>query len=181
MHNCIFTAIIALHKLTKGKTNMNKRTISFAAMIISALIFICGLLVIFGAFGGSTSTNYGAPYSYDAGYATFGTDFYTYVSNNASEAASASRTAANNLDDIATLLKSVCGIALMGFGLLSLCRNTIVWLETKATAAAPAPAAEEAAAEIPVVEAPAQGFCKNCGNTLKPGQVFCGNCGTPIN
>ena len=172
---------------------MNKRTISFAAMIISALIFLCGLLIIFGAFGGRTNAAHSAPYSYDSGYATFGTDFYTYVSNNAEEAASASRTAANNLDDIAALLKSFCGIILMGFGLLSLCRNTIVWLETKTDCTAPTKempnASEPVECDIPYAsvtppvsadEEPTVLFCKNCGNTLKPGQVFCGNCGTPI-
>ncbi|MBQ8831110.1 MAG: zinc ribbon domain-containing protein [Oscillospiraceae bacterium] len=175
---------------------MNKRTISFIAMIISALMFLCGLLVIFGAFGGNTNNASSAPYSYDSGYATFGTDFYTYVSNNAEEAASASRTAANNLDKIGSLLKSFCGIMLMGFGLLNLCRNTIVWLETKpdGTAPAQAPKASEPApnpseCDIPYasVTPPAEEdneptvlFCRNCGNTLKPGQAFCGNCGTPV-
>lgn len=174
---------------------MNKRTISFVAMIVSALIFLCGLLIIFGAFGGNTNNAYGASYTYDSGYAIFGSDFYTYVSNNAGEAASASRVAANNLDKIATLLKSFCGIALMGFGLLSLCRYTMIWLETKADSAAPAqaPAAstapETCECDVPyaginppgfVDDEPTVLFCKNCGNTLKPGQVFCGNCGTPI-
>ena len=171
---------------------MNKKTISLVAMIVSALIFLCGLLVIFGAFGGNTSYASGT-YLYDSGYAAFGTDFYTYVSNNAAEAATGARTAANNLDKMADLMKAFCGIVLMGFGLLSLCRNAITWIEAKAEgtvyAAAPAPAAPAyetpgapayEASCAPVAEEPTVLFCKNCGNTLKPGQVFCGNCGTSI-
>ena len=59
------------------------------------------------------------PYPKD--YIEFGADFYTYVNNNAAEAAIAARTVASNLDSIADVIKSACGIFLIGFGLLSLC------------------------------------------------------------
>lgn len=49
--------------------------------------------------------------------------------NNSAEAASGARTAAYNLEDIALLLKNVCGIFLIGFGLLSLCHFTMLELD----------------------------------------------------
>ena len=89
--------------------------------IICLLLVACGLLVMVGVLGGDTSSPGSAGYMYDSGYASFGADFYTYVSNNAAEAASGARTAAYNLQDIAVLLKNVCGIFLMGFGLIGFC------------------------------------------------------------
>lgn len=121
---------------------MNKKTISLIAMIVSILVVFFGFLTLVGAMGGDTSTSGGSfdsgSYLYDSGYAEFGADFYTYVSNNAAaaadaaeSAASAARTVAANLDDIATLLKSFCGIFLMGFGLVNLCRFAMIWNEAK--------------------------------------------------
>ena len=126
---------------------MNKKTVSLVAMILSALIVFFGILVLAGAMGGDTSYA-GSSYLYDSGYAEFGADFYTYVSNNAAEAASASRTVASNLGEIAALLKNVCGIFLMGFGLLGLCHFAMLWLEEKK--------AEEAVATPEIVEEPVQ-------------------------
>jgi len=100
---------------------VSKKTFATVGMIIGVLIAFCGILTIAGALGGDTSYPSGAPYSYDSGYATFGGDFYTYASNNAAEAASAARTTASNLEDIAELLKNVCGVFLMGFGMMGFC------------------------------------------------------------
>jgi hypothetical protein len=128
---------------------MNKKTISLVAMIVSAVVFFFGFLVMVGAIGGDTGLASGAPYSYDSGYAEFGADFYTYVSNNAGEAATAARTVASNLHEIASLLKGTLGIFLMGFGLMNLCRFALVWLDEKNAAV---PAAVECAEEPAVVE-----------------------------
>lgn len=141
---------------------MNKKTLSLVAMIVSILIVFFGILVMAGAMGGDTTVANGSynssSYLYDSGYAEFGADFYTYVSNNAAaaadaaeSAASAARTVASNLDDIAALLKSACGIFLMGFGLLSLCHFGMIWLGEKKEEA------EQEPVEAPEVEAePAQ-------------------------
>ena len=138
-----------------------KKTYSIIAMVVSVLIVLFGVLTLAGALGGDTSYPSSAPWSYDTGYATFGGDFYTYVSNNAGEAASASRTAASNLDEIATLLKSFCGISLSGFGLLSFCFFGTILAEEKrrealnlqfAAKAAAEQAEEETAAEEAVCE-----------------------------
>ena len=104
---------------------MNKKKFAKVAMIVSLVLVFFGFLMLCGAMGGNTSSAYSS-YTYDSGYASFGADFYTYVSNNAAEAASASRTAANNLDDIATLLKGFGGIFLMGYGLLNFCNYGMI-------------------------------------------------------
>lgn len=147
---------------------MNKKTVSLIAMIVSALIVFFGLLVLAGAMGGDTGiasgSSSGLGYLYDGGYAEFGADFYTYVSNNAAaaadaaaEAASAAAKVASNLDEIATLLKSACGIFLMGFGLLSLCHFSMVWIDEKKNEVEAAPAVECAPVEeAPAEEAPAE-------------------------
>jgi len=145
---------------------MKKKTLALIGMITGGLLFLCGLLVMLGAFGGDTGYASSAGYLYDSGYATFGADFYNYVSNNAAEAASASRTAANNLDDIASLLKNVCGVFLMGIGLMAACSFAMIYFGCKAQEAAAAayqpmyapvyaPAPAPVAPEAPAPYAPA--------------------------
>lgn len=109
------------------KNALTKKNLSLAAMIISVLISLSGFLIIIGAFGGDTS-NANSSILYDSGLTKFGADFYTYVNNNAAEAAIAARTVASNLDSIADVIKSACGIFLIGFGLLSLCCFTMIWI-----------------------------------------------------
>lgn len=134
--------VIGLKRILKGIFAMNKKTISLVAMIVSVLVAFFGFLTLVGAMGGDTdiaSASFDSgSFLYDNGYAEFGADFYTYVSNNAAaaadaaeSAASAARTVASNLNDIATLLKSFCGIFLMGFGLVNLCRFAMIWKEEK--------------------------------------------------
>ena len=117
---------------------MNKKTYATIGMIVSVLIVLMGILVISGAFGGNGDSPSSAPSYYDSGYASFGGDFYTYVNNNAGEAASAARTTARNVDYLSTLLKNACGIFLMGFGLMGACAFGIVRCSFCACAEAPA-------------------------------------------
>lgn len=109
------------------KNALTKKNISLAAMIISVLIALSGFMIIVGAFGGDTS-HANSSVLYDSGLTKFGADFYTYVNNNAAEAAIAARTVASNLDSIADVIKSACGIFLIGFGLLSLCCFAMIWI-----------------------------------------------------
>ena len=98
-----------------------------------------------------------APTKYDSGYATFGGDAYTYMANNAAEAASAARTVAGNQQDIFGLMQTVSGILLIGFGLLGFCHfgalkaaaPMVAPMPTPAPVAAPAPMAREAGYEAP--------------------------------
>ena len=110
---------------------LNKKNFSLVGMGISILVVLFGILIMAGAMGGNASYSSGS-YLYDSGYASFGADFYTYVSNNAAEAASASRTAASNLVSIAKLLKNVCGIFLMGFGTMGFCLFGMAFVDAKA-------------------------------------------------
>ncbi len=130
---------------------MNKKLVSFIAMIVSLALVFVGFLALVGALGGKTNYASSSGYQYDSGYAEFGADFYTYVSNNAAEAASATRTIASNQRAIAKLVKNIAGFCMMGAGLLSLCHFTLVWLDEKKKAtvapqvvvSTPAPVAEE--------------------------------------
>ena len=129
---------------------LTKKNISLIAMIISSLTSLFGLLTLFGAMGGDTGYA-NSSILYDSGLTKFGADFYTYVNNNAAEAAMAARTVASNLDSIADLMKSVCGIFFIVFGLLSLCYFTMIWIKENEKAAAPvceAPIAPQANVEV---------------------------------
>ncbi len=90
-------------------------------IIVSLLITLFGVLLLSGLLTDSPSSASGASYLYDSGYASFGADFYTYVSNNAAEAASAARTIAGNQRDIFVLIRTASGIFVIGFGLLGFC------------------------------------------------------------
>lgn len=111
---------------------MSKKVFATLGMVFGLVIALCGILTITGGMGGDTSYPSSAPYSYESGYASFGADFYTYVSNNSAEAASAARTTAGNLEDIADLLKNVCGVFLMGFGMLGFCFFGVMRSDCKA-------------------------------------------------
>lgn len=84
-----------------------KKSFLLYGIIISAIIAFLGILVIAGVFGGNASSASSAPSLYDSGYATFGADFYNFVSNNAQEAASAARIAANNIKELVSLMRNV--------------------------------------------------------------------------
>jgi hypothetical protein len=128
-----------------------KKTFFIMGMAVSLVIVLLGLLVITGAITDKPSFASDAPYSYSSGYASFGGDAYTYMSNNAQEAASAARTVASNQRDIFELIQTVSGILLMGFGLLGFCHFAIL----KSSAEAALAAAAAPAAPAPVAEAPA--------------------------
>lgn len=135
---------------------MTKKRLTKVGMVVSILVAICGVLVILGAMGGDTSGPGGAPSYYDHGYASFGADFYSYVSNNAAEAAEAARTTASNLGDIADLLRNVCGIFLIGFGMMGFCVFGIINAGFKEAAAVAAPVTPVAPVAEPVVEETAE-------------------------
>ncbi len=98
-----------------------KKAFSIIGMISGLALTIIGILVLFGVFGGEAYRASGASYIYDSGYATFGADYYNYVSNNAAEAASAAKTIASNLVEIAKLMKSVLGWGMILIGIMSAC------------------------------------------------------------
>ena len=132
---------------------MNKKTLSLVGMIVSILLVLCGIIMMTGGLGGDARYSSGASYLYDSGYASFGADFYTFVSNNAAEAASATQTVASNLVGIADLLKNFCGIVLMGMGAMGFCAFGMIHAGAKA--AAVSETAKEDTAEQEEAPAPA--------------------------
>ena len=104
-----------------AKERKMKKLFLYCGVATGLLAILFGILILGGSFGGDTSTASGASALYDSGYASFGADFYTYVSNNAQEAASASRTVASNLNAIADLLRSSLGCLFIVFGLFTTC------------------------------------------------------------
>ena len=124
-----------------------KKICSIIGIIVGLAFIVVGVLAMAGSLGGLTSTPGSAPYHYDSGYATFNGDYYTYSVNNSAEAASAARTTANNLGDIADFLLMFGGITSILVGLAVSCGFGIV-LSTCLPVAEPAPAlAEEPAPE----------------------------------
>jgi len=123
---------------------MSKKLFSILGIVFSALIVVSGVLVVFGVLGGDASGATSAPSKYDSGYASFGADFYSFVNNNAAEAAVAARFTASNVRSLCELLKNVCGIFLMGFGLMGVCFFGIQLVACKEAAKAAAPVAPAA-------------------------------------
>ena len=70
-----------------------------------------------------------APYSYDSGYATFGADFYTFATNNAAEAASATRTVASNQIQLFKLMSHFYGCVLIVLGAMGVCLFGFLFFE----------------------------------------------------
>ena len=110
---------------------MTKRNFAMIGMVVGLVVAFCGILTIFGAMGGNTGSANSAPYLYDSGYASFGADFYSYVCNNAAEAADGAQKAASNLNELANLLKNVLGILLIGIGLIAFSCFGMIWSGTE--------------------------------------------------
>ena len=96
-----------------------KKKSPLIGLIISCVIIILGIVIMATSLGVSHHGSYS--YSSESGTASFGADFYTYVNNNAAEAAKACRTAANNLDSLITLVSLISGIFLIAAGAVAAC------------------------------------------------------------
>ncbi len=103
-----------------------KKVFSIVGLFVGLAFIVVGSLSMSGALGGETSYPGNAPFSYDSGYATFGGDYYTYSVNNSAEAASAARTAANNIGDVADFLVLFFGLTSVLFGLMVMCAFGVV-------------------------------------------------------
>lgn len=111
---------------------MTKKRYSIVGMIVGVVLVLLGSFTMSGLLGGNTViATSNSSILYESGYGKFGADFYTYVTNNAAEAASAARTVSSNLNAIANLLKSISGIIMIAFGLFMNCFFGIKFIETK--------------------------------------------------
>lgn len=98
-----------------------KKTLSIVGLVVGFAFVVVGILSVSGILGGGTGVPSTAPSYYDAGYASFGGDYYTYSSNNAAEAASAARTAAYNVHYFAQFIETFFGLTSILFGLMVMC------------------------------------------------------------
>lgn len=108
-----------------------KKFFAVLGLIVSILFVYSGYTVLNGDVDSGTDTASSAGILYDSGYASFGADFYTYVTNNAAEAAAASRTVAANLHHMAQLFLNVVGYFMIGIGLLSFCAFGVALCDKK--------------------------------------------------
>lgn len=104
-----------------------KKMFSVIGMVVGLAFIIVGILATTGALGYVKSNHSYAPYTYDSGYAQFGSDYYSYSNNNAAEAASAARSVADNIEDAADFLMHFFGLSSMLFGLMVICAFGIVF------------------------------------------------------
>lgn len=101
---------------------MNKKISNIVRLIVCAALIIIGVITLFGGFTGDN--NYYSPsnYNYDVGYATFGADFYNFVSNNAAYAAYNTARVAARVSDLIDLMENIFGFAFIAVGLLGICK-----------------------------------------------------------
>lgn len=109
---------------------MKKSIFSVMGMCFSIAAIICGIFLFLtkpAEYNLTMSYPYVA-YNEDSGFATFGSDFYTYVNNNAAQAASSSDKALRNQMEMAKQIQSaetaICmtgGMLLIAFGGVSFC------------------------------------------------------------
>ncbi len=92
---------------------------------VGIFFIVVGLLTLIGCFGSADSFSW-APSEYDYGYATFGTDYYTYSVNNAAYAASAASTGANNIREMSGILQICFGFFFIGIGAIDICGFGII-------------------------------------------------------
>lgn len=100
---------------------MRKKYLLLAGFAIGFAFVIVGILSLAGALGGDAHDASSAPSYYDSGYGKFGADYYTYSVNNSAAAASAARTTAGNVAEIAKFLTTFCGLSSILIGLLVMC------------------------------------------------------------
>ncbi len=98
-----------------------KKTFSILGLLGGIAVIVLGSLAFSGEMGETPSSASSSSYLYDSGFAIFGLDSYTYMNNNAAEAANAARITANNQRDIAEILKNAGVILILSVGFFMFC------------------------------------------------------------
>ena len=104
---------------------MSKKASKIMGLVVSAIIVVIGIIILFGGFTGDNYYSSASNYNYDYGYATFGADFYNYVSNNAAYAAYNTSKVAAYVQDLTDLMEVAFGFAFIFAGLLGICKFAV--------------------------------------------------------
>ena len=147
-----------------------------------------------GGYVSSPSSSSSAPSYYDSGYASFGGDFYTFVNNNAAEAAKAARTIASNqiqifeqMFQIRRIITQFFGYILITFGGIGVCLfGVLCFIPKPVVPVSPLPSAsptfqpEQTNRTVDENgETEEKHFiCEACGNTFTGWYQECPNCHT---
>ena len=108
-----------------------KKIFSIAGMVVSCVIILLGIMVMAGELTNGYDYYSTAGYSYDSGAASFGGDFYTFVNNNAYEAAAAAQATSRNVGNLIRNVDLIAGILLMGMGAFGLLGFGVVFAGTR--------------------------------------------------
>lgn len=150
---------------------------------------LIGGISIGGNYVSSPNSSSSAPSYYDSGYASFGGDFYSYVNNNAAEAAKAARTIASNQIQLfeqqsrfEKTTRQFFGFFLITLGGIGVCLFGVLCFSPKPVLpVSPAsPAIQPEQANRTVEETNKTGekpfICEACGNTFTGWYQECPDC-----
>lgn len=101
---------------------MSKKISKIIGLVVSVILIIVGIAICKGELTGDNYYTEPANYLYDYGYATFGADFYTFVSNNAALAAYNTVKAVAQISNMITLMENVFGWAFIATGMFGICK-----------------------------------------------------------
>lgn len=101
---------------------MSKKISKIIGLVVSVILIIVGIAIFNGELTGDRYYSEPSVYSYDYGYATFGADFYTFVSNNAALAAYHTGKAEAQISNMITLMENVFGWVFITAGMFGICK-----------------------------------------------------------
>ncbi|MBR0537155.1 MAG: hypothetical protein IJK40_03315, partial [Clostridia bacterium] len=109
-------------RMEKMKTLKLKKRFITIGLIASVILILAGIVVLTGFFGkwGYSPSGWPEKIGSNFGYGVFGSDFYSYVVNNAAQAGFSANNAANNIYDVVMMLRFSIGLFMICFGLGSL-------------------------------------------------------------
>ena len=177
-----------------------RKFFSIVGILFSCVIIFWGLQYLnlnrdyVGGRLSSPSSASGAPSYVDSGYASFGADFYTFVTNNAADAAEAVHTVASNqiqlfdqLYQLKTVFSQFFGYFLISLGGIGVCLFGCLFASPQPVIPAPAiPAPTVATVVPPSSSTPVQVaddgkpfICEACGKTFTGWYTVCPSCNVP--
>ena len=145
-----------------------KRFFAIIGILFCCAVIYIGVQFLHGEMASEPNTASSTPSYYDSGYASFGGDFYTYVNNNAAEAAKAARTITSNQVYIFRLATQFFGYFLIALGGIGVCLFGVLCFERKPAAPLPAAPIQASVEDVP---------SQRENNTVQD-KFICTSCGT---